>query len=78
METNKIKFDYSYLRGFLNEHSITLEQLGILLNNKTRQTINNKLRGKSRFTYEEIDFMKRHFNLSDKQVELFFYKRVAK
>lgn len=70
----KTKYNYAYLRGYLLENKIKEKDFAELLG-ITTQSVRNKYNGKSYFTNAEIDIVKKHFNLSDKLVDFFFFNK---
>lgn len=77
METKKIEFNHNELKGFFVSKGMKIGEVANLLG-ITRQCLTNKLNNRNHFTFEEIDFIQRHFKLSDKQVKIFFFTKVAK
>ena len=73
MKTRK-RFNCCYLKGFLYEKHISQEEYAKILG-ITRQSVYNKLRGKSSFNAYEVETTRKFFRLTQKQVEqLFFYE----
>ena len=70
----KIKYNYSYLRGFIIENKLSQKDFANLLK-ITTQTLRNKYNGKSYFTNADIEIVKKHFKLTQKQVDLFFFHK---
>lgn len=77
METKKIQFEHNKLRGFFVSQGLKTKDIAIILG-ITKQSLNNKLSNRTYFTPLEIDTLQKRFVLSDRQVRLFFYTKVAK
>ena len=77
METKKIQFEHNKLLGFFVSQGLSKQDVADILG-ITKQSLNNKLANRTYFTPLEIDTLQKRFVLSDRQVRLFFYKKVAK
>ena len=73
----KTQYEHCYLKAFfvakkMDKHEIAEKVLGM-----SRQSLDNKLSNRTRFTTDDIAKFKEYFHLTDKQVNLFFHTKVA-
>ena len=74
MTKNTIKFNYSYLRGFvkdcpnLGSDKAFADFLGI-----SPQELNKKYSSEHQFTPKQILQTKKYFNLTPEQIDLYFF-----
>ena len=73
MKVVKTPKRYEKLRQFVKSKGMTLKDFAIDVLGKTPQTLDYKYRGISKFTSSEIEIVKKHFNLTNKQVVDFFF-----
>ena len=71
---SSIKFDFTYLLAFVRQEKelVTIKNLAKFLGISTT-CLNNKIMNKTNFNAEEIGKMKKHFNLTNDQIALFFF-----
>lgn len=68
-------FDYSYLKGFINERFGSNEKFANFLG-ISDVALYNKLKNKTSFSQKEILMMQKTLNLSNDQlIQFFFYER---
>lgn len=72
METKKTLYEHCYLKGFFVSQKMSTEQVARDVLGITRQSLNNKLSNKTRFSLDDIEKIRNYFNLTDKQVKQFF------
>ena len=68
----KTRYNYIYLVDFLRKNKISQTDLAKILC-ISRMAVYNKLNNKSNFNYDEAITFKRNFNLTQEQVERFFF-----
>lgn len=68
------KFDFTYLLAFVRQEKelVTIKNLAKFLGISTT-CLNNKIMNKTNFNAREIGKMKKHFNLTNDQISLFFF-----
>ena len=65
------------LRGLIKEHDETLEDFANVIG-KSMPTIQDRFKGKTKFSVDEIYLIKEHYNLSnDRLIEIFFAEELA-
>lgn len=68
------RFNYSYLRGFVNDNpKIGSDKEFAKFLGITTQELNKKYSGEHQFTVKQILHTKNSFNLSAKEVDLYFF-----